>query len=115
MNNEMPQKYIRHRNRLHADTHAVLKSIPNPFGSFEKATYVLYRGKSQRIVSYSFTTTCRNTEDCVEIMKAEFGRRGDEYGHRTNLCNIYKIQNRKKTLIFTDDDYRVQEKNLDIP
>lgn len=81
----------------------VLKSIPNPFGSFEKAKYVIYKDKSADIPLYSFITTCRNTEDCIEIMKEKF-----KYltYHRNvwdaKYCRIYKIQNGIKQLIFRE-------------
>lgn len=57
---------------IHRNTDMVLKNIPNPFGSFEKASYVLFRDRSAVIVLYSFTTTCHNTEECVEIMKNKY-------------------------------------------
>lgn len=81
-------------------TDSVLKSIPNPFGTFEKAKYVIFRDKSAVIPLYSFVTTCHNTEECVEIMKQKFL---DFYNYsplNPKYCSIYKIQNGIKKLIF---------------
>ena len=87
---------------LHADTDKVLQSIPNPFGSFEKAKYVIYRKRSV-IPSYSFITTCRNTEDCIEIMKDKFKQRNAYRDDGTKKrCSIFKIQNGIKKLIFRE-------------
>jgi hypothetical protein len=81
----------------------VLKSIPNPFGSFEKAKYVIYRDKSANIPLYSFVTTCRNTEDCIEIMKEKFKHLTYNHsGWDAKYCRIYKIQDGIKKLIFRD-------------
>lgn len=85
---------------IHRDTDLVLKSIPHPFGSFEKASYVLFRDRSAVIVLYSFTTTCHNTEECVEIMKNKYL---EIYGYKPvhpKYCSIYKVQNGIKKLIF---------------
>ena len=49
----------------------VLSSIPNPFGSFEKAKYEMVACNHQRQLKWSFVTTCRNTEDCIEIIKSK--------------------------------------------
>lgn len=52
----------------------VLRSIPMPFGSLEKAKYEVKNYGSQG--TYSFTTTCHNSEDVIEMMKEKFGDRG---------------------------------------
>lgn len=82
--------------KLHPDTDKVLKSLPNPFGSFEKAKYTC-RIKAKKL---SFTTTCRNTEDCVEIMKEKFKAINDYATIKTVYCAIYKIQHGIRKLIF---------------
>ena len=88
---------------LHYDTEKVLKSIPNPFGSFEKAKYVIYKDKNESVPLYSFVSTCRNTEDCIEIMKEVFISLHDfKEGRTPKCCCIYKIQNGIKQLIFRD-------------
>src|SRR6185503_984388 len=45
----------------------VVKNLRHPFGSFEKATYLIYRYNGD--VLYYFTKTCHNTEYAIEIMK----------------------------------------------
>lgn len=84
--------------KLHPDTDKVLKSLPNPFGSFEKAKYTC-RIKSKKL---SFITTCRNTEDCIEIMKEKFKSINDYATIKTVYCSIYKIQHRIRKLIFRE-------------
>ena len=84
--------------KLHPDTDKVLKSLPNPFGSFEKAKYTC-RIKAKRL---SFTTTCRNTEDCVEIMKEKFKAINDYALRSATYCSIYKIQHGIRKLIFRE-------------
>jgi predicted PolB exonuclease-like 3'-5' exonuclease len=79
---------------------SVLKSIPNPFGSFEKAQYVIY--KPDNTVLYSFVTTCRNTEDCIEIMKEKYLCLFSNRREFQKYCSIYKIQKGIKKLIFRD-------------
>lgn len=74
----------------------VLKSIPNPFGTFEKAEYVIFVNKNANIPLYRFITTCRCTEDCIEIMKDKF-RAAPNTG---KYCSIYRIQNGVRKLIF---------------
>jgi hypothetical protein len=88
---------------LHPDTEKVLESLPNPFGSFEKAKYIIYRDLAASVYLYSFVTTCRNTEDCIELMKAKFVSI-HKFKKRTKpkYCSIYKIQNGIKKLIFRD-------------
>lgn len=84
--------------KLHPDTDKVLKSLPNPFGSFEKAKYTC-RIKAKKL---SFTTTCRNTEDCVEIMKEKFKAINDYALRPVTYCIIYKIQNGIRKMIFNE-------------
>ena len=88
--------------KLHPDTEKVLQSIPHPFGSFERAEYVTYRAGTQSIVLYSFITSCRNTEDCIEIMKNKFNELNGYKNVRGRWCSIYKIQNGIKKLIFRE-------------
>ena len=45
----------------------VVSKLVNPFGSFEKATYIIYRYNGD--IFYSFTTTCHNTEESIKLMK----------------------------------------------
>lgn len=87
---------------IHKDTDIVLKSIPNPFGSFEKATYVIFRYKSKSQILYSFTTTCRNTEDCIEVMKDKFKSINGYTLNPAMYCTIYKVQYGVMKLIFRD-------------
>lgn len=96
--NEKRRKTKPFQIQLHPDTDKVLKSLPNPFGSFEKAKYVIYRYRSRIIPLYFLTTTCRNTEDCIEIMKHKF----KEKDHRNKYCSIYKIQHGIRKLIFRE-------------
>lgn len=84
--------------QLHPDTDKVLKSLSNPFGSFEKAKYTC-RIKSKKL---SFTTTCRNTEDCIEIMKEKFKAINDYALRPAMYCSIYKIQHGIRKLIFRE-------------
>lgn len=83
---------------LHPDTDKVLNSLPNPFGSFEKAKYVVYRYKSASIPLLFFTTTCHNTEDCIEIMKEKI----KQVQTRSKYLSIYKIQKGIRKLIFRE-------------
>lgn len=75
----------------------VLKSLPAPFGSFEKATYMIHKYESCQPF-YQFVTTCHNTEECIEIMKEKYL----QYSCRPKYCSIYKIQDGVKRLIFRD-------------
>ena len=84
--------------KLHPDTDKVLRSLPNPFGTFEKAKYTC-RVKDKKL---SFITTCRNTEDCVEIMKLKFKEINDYAVVPVMYCSIYKIQHGIKKLIFRE-------------
>lgn len=83
---------------LHPDTKKVLRSLPNPFGTFEKAKYTC-RIKHKKLF---FTTTCRNTEDCVEIMKLKFIEVNDYAKEQAAYCSIYKIQHGIRKLIFRE-------------
>lgn len=81
------------KNRLWVES--VLNKPPLPYGSFEKAKYILLK---HREPVYWFVTTCRNTEECVEIMKSKF----DAGITQTKYCSIYKDQNGIRECIFTD-------------
>lgn len=68
-----------------------------PFDSFGKAKYILFRyGTSAPY--YWFTTTCRNTEESIEIMRNKFKMLQSE----RKYCSIYKVQNGITELIFSD-------------
>lgn len=96
--NEKRRKTKPFQIQLHPDTDKVLKSLPNPFGSFEKAKYVC-RIRGTKI---SFITTCRNTEDCIEIMKEKFKAINDYAVNKTSYCAIYKVQHGIRKLIFRE-------------
>jgi hypothetical protein len=76
----------------------VIATLPNPFGSFEKATYSLfcYRQNGSRLPVYSFITTCHNTEDCMEILKKKFY----DQQRREKSFTIKKSSNGKDEIIF---------------
>jgi hypothetical protein len=77
---------------IEEETDFFIKNMPVPFGSFEKAKYVCFLGG---FVFYSFVTTCRNTEDCISILRNKLEERRCE----TKRFFIYKIQNGIKKLI----------------
>jgi hypothetical protein len=87
--------------QCHPDTDVVLKSIPNPFGTFEKAKYILCKGETP---IYFFTTTCRNMEDCIELMQQKFN-----ILYSSNNCYIYKLKNGIKDLIFSAAESKINE------
>ena len=68
-----------------------------PFGSFEKAKYSLCAHPNS-VPIYSFITTTRNTEECINIMKSMW----DELKTECNECIIYKIQKGVREIIFTN-------------
>ena len=81
----------------------VLSSIPNPFGSFEKAKYEMVACNHQRQLKWSFVTTCRNTEDCIEIIKARFREiYSFEISVYPRICTIRKVQNGIRETIFNE-------------
>lgn len=82
--------------KKHRDTDAVIKSLPMPFGSLKKAKYLLCR-KYKINPIYFFTTTCRNTEDCVESMK----QKAIELNVQSYFF-VYKIQDGEKYLIYKE-------------
>jgi hypothetical protein len=96
--NEKRRKTKPFQIQLHPDTDKVLKSLPNPFGSFEKAKYVC-RIRGTKI---SFITTCRNTEDCIELMKIRFKEINNYALRPVTYCIIYKIQNGIRKMIFNE-------------
>jgi hypothetical protein len=79
-----------------------INTLNNPFGSFEKATYLIYRYNGD--VLYSFTTTCHNTEESIELMK--------EYYHSIWNCylpksfKIWKRVNGVQEIIYEKVYYR---------
>lgn len=87
-----------HRNILLEHEKEVLKNIPNPFGSFEKAKYVLCKCRNGSVI-YSFVTTAHNTEDCVDILKTLFNER--LWNGRVNNYMICKYRNGRKEILYT--------------
>ena len=87
----------RHRvNLIKEEVSQYVKSMPVPFGTFEKAKYVCVLGG---FVFYSFITTCRNTEECVSLLR----EKASERRHlQPKELKIYKMQNKIKKLIFIE-------------
>lgn len=75
----------------------VLDTIPRPFGTFEKAKYVLGSGVSGANY-YTFITTVHSEPECIEIMKKMY----DETYHIEAFFRVSKIQNGKRKTIFTN-------------
>lgn len=77
---------------------STLINTPLPFGSFEKAKYTLFMNGNNKEPFYFFTTTCRNTEDCLNIMmekyKSEF--------KQTKYYKVYKTVNGVTQFLFTN-------------
>lgn len=88
------------RTELEVIAKRVMAVIPNPFDSFEKAKYelFLYRSNRSSRLVYYFTTTVRNTEDCIQIMKDIFTTRLRSEKYFT----IYKIQNSVTEIIYSN-------------
>ena len=86
------------KKELAEEAEVVKATLPHPFGSFEKATYELKRNRNRHSEQYfyRFTTTCHNTEECVEVLKEKFG----EQITQQEYCTIVKIQNGKKEELF---------------
>lgn len=70
------------------------------YGTFDKAKYLLFRaGISYSI--YAFTTTCRNGEECLEIMKDKI----KEHRSCGKYFKVFKVQDGNKKLIFTNKPF----------
>ena len=57
---------------LGTEADKVIPKLVHPFGSFEKATYLIYRYNGDLV--YSFTTTCHNTEESINLMIEYYNR-----------------------------------------
>lgn len=88
------------------DIAEVLDSIPNPFGTFEKAKYVLcgYRNDMR----YSCITTCRSEENMLSYLKE---KASDLCLRKQNsFVMIIKIQNGKEKELFKGNIFRYGRK-----
>lgn len=74
------------------DVEEVLQDIPNPFGTFEKAKYVI---RQYGIVLYSCVTTCRSEENMIELFREKHSRYKMEYP----FVSIVKIQDDKEKVL----------------
>ena len=83
------------------DVEEVLQDIPNPFGTFEKAKYVIYY---YGVVLYSCVTTCRSEENMLELLreKSEYTCYMREYP----FVSIVKIQNDKEKVLFKGNIFK---------
>ena len=88
------KKELKKEQEIKEEIERYVESMPVPFGSFEKAKYVCFVDKFKL---YSFVTTCRNTEECISLMKKKvFLRR------KVESVRIYKIQHGIRKLIFKE-------------
>lgn len=76
----------------------VLIQTPLPFGSFEKAKYTLFMNGNNKEPLYFFTTTCRNTEDCINIMAKKYR----EEFRQTRYYKVYKKINGITEFVYTN-------------
>ena len=83
-------------NLIREEVALYVKNMAVPFGTFEKAKYVCVLGG---FVFYSFVTTCRNTEECVSLLRRKASER---IYQKSKEFKIYKIQNKVKKLIFKE-------------
>jgi hypothetical protein len=83
------------------DVEEVLQDIPNPFGTFKKAKYVI---KQYGIVLYSCVTTCRSEENMLELLreKSEYTCYMREYP----FVSIVKIQDGKEKVLFKGNIFK---------
>lgn len=95
-----------YRRILAAYEQEVLKSLPNPFGSFEKATYTLKPFSAHRGRLFKFTTTAHNTEDAIEIMRDAFNKKFG-YKKKTNSAStpikyfrVYKKVGNREEIVY---------------
>jgi hypothetical protein len=84
------------------DVEEVLQDIPNDFGTFEKAKYVIYY---YGVVLYSCVTTCRSEENMLGILmdKSEHICYMREYP----FVSIVKIQDGKEKVLFKGNVFKV--------
>lgn len=78
-------------------TESVITPTPLPYNSFEKSTYILMRN-GWGVPVYFFTTTCRNMEDCVNIMEEKY----NGLNMPTKFFKVYRIANGIKKFIYTN-------------
>lgn len=89
----------------------VLRTLPLPFGSLEKAKYCLKPFSTDRKKDYSFVTTSHNTEDAVEIMRQKFQEKfgykklGDKRTKVKYFC-VLKIVGGTETKVFQTERFR---------
>ena len=83
------------------DVEEVLQDIPNPFGTFKKAKYVI---KQYGIVLYSCVTTCRSEENMLELLmeKSEYTC----YMRKYPFVSIVKIQDDKEKVLFKGNIFK---------
>jgi hypothetical protein len=83
------------------DVEEVLQDIPNPFGTFKKAKYVI---KQYGIVLYFCVTTCRSEENMLELLreKSEYTCYMREYP----FVSIVKIQDDKEKVLFKGNIFK---------
>lgn len=96
---EIHKNIINHSEKLNnwLWTESIVSKPELPFGSFEKAKYILFRYGTNEPY-YWFTTTCRNTEECIEIMRKKF----ISYKLQAKYCQVFKVQKGITELIFSD-------------
>lgn len=75
----------------------VLHKTVIPYGTFEKAKYLLVRNGNE-VPLYFFTTTCRNTEECISIMERKF----ELMDIPTPYFKVYKVMNGIKQMVYTN-------------
>lgn len=81
------------------DVEEILQDIPNPFGTFKKAKYVI---KQYGIVLYSCVTTCRSEENMIELFRGKYSRYKMEYP----FVSIVKIQDGKEKVLFKGNIFK---------
>ena len=83
------------------DVEEILQDIPNPFGTFKKARYVI---KQYGIVLYSCVTTCRSEENMLELLmeKSEYTC----YMRKYPFVSIVKIQDDKEKVLFKGNIFK---------
>lgn len=79
---------------------SVLYKPVNPFGSFEKARYVIYGYNGFPI--YQFTTTCHNLEDSINIMIERY----KSLALRAKSFKVCQIKNGIKKIVYQEVYYR---------
>lgn len=84
------------QNRLWVES--IITNPPMPFGSLSKAKYLLFKNGKGHDPIYFFTTTCRNTEDCINILSEKYEAELKE----VRYFKIFKVQNGKSEFIYTN-------------